>query len=239
MSNEHESVQEALAAYALNALDEADVDRVEDLLLTHLPGCPECGAALEAFRHVAGEMALAASPRPAPPGSAEAIERGIVPARRNWGRWIPTAAAVTVLAVVTGLAAWSANLSSRVSAAEDRQAKTTGLLATVSHPQSQVVPLAAEERVTEPIQLAVTFVPGGSALYLFGTLAAPLPDHVYQVWLMRSGRFRSAGTFLPDHGQVLVRVQADAATYDGLLITEEPRTGSKVPSQRHVVTAAF
>jgi hypothetical protein len=239
VKDEHESMQEALAAYALNSLDDEDQTRVEELLAAHVPGCAECRASLEAFEYIGGELGLAASPRTAPQPPAALIREGMVSPQPRRRRWVSTAAAVAAVAMVTGLAVWSASLATRVSAAEDRQATTNGLLATVSHPQSQVIALASEERFASPVQLAATFVPGGSTLYLFGSMPAPGPHNVYQVWLVRSGRFHSAGTFVPDHGQVLVRVEANAATYDGLLITEEPREGSGAPSDRHVVTAAF
>jgi hypothetical protein len=239
MKDEHETMQEALAGFALNALDDEDRTRIEELLAVHLPGCPECRAALEAFEYVAGELGLAPGPRTAPEPPSRLHREGIISSRERRRGWAPTVAAAAAVAVVCSLAAWSAILSTRVSAAEDRQAKTSGLLATVSHPQSQVVPLASQDIVARPIQLAATFVPGGSTLYLFGSMPSPGRDSVYQVWLVRSGRFHSAGTFVPDDGEVLVRVQANAATYDGLLITEEPRHGSGAPSQRHVVTAAF
>ena len=56
MKDEHESMQEALAGFTLNALDDEDRTRIEELLAAHLPGCSECRAALEAFEYVVGEQ---------------------------------------------------------------------------------------------------------------------------------------------------------------------------------------
>ena len=64
-------------------------------------------------------------------------------------------------------------------------------------PTGQVVSLSAEPSVAgraidEPaFQLAAAFIPGRSALYLFGSMPVPRAHSLYQVWLHRSGRFAS------------------------------------------------
>ena len=63
-----------------------------------------------------------------------------------------------------------------------------------------------------------------------GTVASQLTAVVY---------YEEKQISIPRPPQRIGLDAADAATYDGLLITEEPQAGSKVPSQRHVVTAAF
>ena len=98
--------------------------------------------------------------------------------------------------------------------------------------------VAASDRM-QGGQVSAAFVPGRGQLYLVGSLPDPSKGRVYQVWLVGNGAFHDAGTFLPDAGLVLLRISADPSGYDGVLITEEPASGSHSPSSRHVVTAAF
>jgi len=241
MRTDHESVQELLGAYALHALDAKESERAERLVASHLPECSECREDFEAFQAVSGELALAAGGRRPPRMLGARLRREVKSSR---GRRLASAvlSAVAVLTLIA-LAGWSAHLSTRVSDAEARQAKTREFLATVSHPLSHVVPLATARpssvEAEAPAQLAATYVPGAGTLYLFGSLPAPRSDRVYQVWVLRDGRFESAGTFRPDRGQVIFKINADVDEITGLLVTVEPTEGSPSPSAEHVVTASF
>jgi len=241
MRTDHETVQELLGAYALHALDAKESERAERLIASHLPECSECREDFEAFQVVSGELALAAGGRRPPRMLAARLRRQVKSSR---GRRLASAVLSTVAVVaLIGLAGWSAHLSTRVSDAEARQAKTREFLATVSHPLSHVVPLATARPSSveseAQAQLAAAYVPGAGTLYLFGSLPAPRSDRVYQVWVIRDGRFESAGTFRPERGQVLFRIKANVDEITGLLVTVEPTEGSPSPSAEHVVTASF
>ena len=244
MTDDHENVQELLAGHALRALDVEEARRVEELMASHVPGCAACRSALESFLAVAGELALAASPR-TPPETLRARLRRDLRAQPRL-RWIPVSAAGVAVAITVGLSAWSAHLTSRVGQAELRQIRTAEVLTAVSHPQSQVVSFTSEpstigvdEEGRALVQLAAAYVPGRRTLYLFGSMPPPHAHRVYQVWLVRGGGFASGGTFVPDRGVVLVKVSADPSQYDGLLVTEEPEQGSSRPSENRVVTASL
>ena len=194
---------------------------------------------LEGLTDVAADLALGAPPK-APPRLLEArLRRALRPAHRT--RWLPFVAGGVAVAVVATLGTWSATVNRR---ANQRQARTSDLLATVSHPASHVVPLSAEgaaqpSPVSGGIQLAAAFIPGRRAVYVFGSMPRPRSHRVYQVWVLQAGHFQSAGTFVPEQGQVLVKIQVDASSIQGLLVTEEPVSGSDAPSGQHVVTAAL
>ncbi len=239
MTPQHELEQELLAGYVLHALDDGDARHAEHLLASHLPACRDCQLLLEGLFDVAADLGLGAPPN-APPRLLEArLRRTLRPAHR--ARWLPFVAGGVAVAVVATLGTWSATVNSR---ANQRQARTSDLLATVSHPESHVVPLSAEgaaqpSPVASEIQLAAAFIPGRRAVYVFGSMPRPRSHRVYQVWVLRSGRFESAGTFVPELGQVLVKIQVDASSIQGLLVTEEPGSGSNAPSDQHVVTASL
>ena len=240
MSSEHEQIQEALAAQALHAVDPAEASRLEKMVEGHLPTCPECREVLDRFQATAGDLALAASFRRPPRLLKTRLRRAVRSRRTGRLRWLPVAAAGVLVAVVAGLGAWNAHLTSRVTQAEQRRARTTEVLATVSHPQSHVVTLSANTASSQTaVKLAAAYVPGRPALYLFGSMPEPTEGRVYQVWLVRGARFDSAGTFTPERGTVLLRIDADPNGYESVLITVEPGRGSDRPSAQRVVQASL
>jgi hypothetical protein len=83
--------------------------------------------------------------------------------------------------------------------------------------------------------MVASYIPGRSALYVFGSLPELNDRHVYEVWLFRGPRFLRAGAFRPQRGIVLLRLPFDGGGFDQLLITEEPNEASVRPSGRHVV----
>ena len=237
-SADHQAIEEALAGYALHALDEVEAVRIEALLGAHLPECASCRELLHRFQAVTGDLALAASPSRPPRLLGVRLRRDLRTHRAPI--WTRAAAVAVAVALVAGLGTWTAHLSHRVNEAEQRQVRTTEVLATVSHAQSHVVTLSAERTAQAvPVSLAAAYIPGRPRLYLFGSMPNPSGDRVYQVWLVKGGQFASVGTFLPERGVVLIRIEVDARGYDGLLITEEPARGSTSPSERHVVRASL
>jgi hypothetical protein len=239
MTPKHELEQELLAAYVLHALDDGDARNAEQLLTSHVPTCRDCQLLLEGLFDVAGNLGLGVPPKATPRLLEKRLRLALRPAHR--ARWLPLVAGGVVVAVVATLGTWSATVNRRAS---QRQARTSDLLATVSHPESHVVPLSAEgaaqpSQIVGEIRLAAAFIPGRRAVYVFGSMPRPRSHRVYQVWVLQSGHFESAGTFVPEGGQVLVKIQADAGSIEGLLVTEEPGSGSNAPSDQHVVTASL
>jgi hypothetical protein len=245
MNHEHEFVQELLGGYTLHALDDEEARVVGRFLGSHVPGCLECWTALEAFERVAGELALAAGGRRAPRSIAGRLNQSM--RSRSRVRWPVGVAAGVAVMLVAALAALSANLTTRVGQANLQQAREADFLSTVSDPASQVIPLdttgqttsATPEAPASVFHLAAAYVPGKPNVYLFGSMPRPMPDKVYEVWVVHQGQFSGAGTFVPDRGGVLVRIKADPSQVDGLLVTEEPGSGSKVPSSNHLGRATI
>jgi len=142
-------------------------------------------------------------------------------------------AVAAVAAAVVSLVGWNVTLAGRMGRTERRQATSAQVIAAVSHPSSRVVPLASStgQRAIGP-RLALAYVPGESVLYVFGTLPEPPDGHVYELWLGRGGRFVGVATFVPEAGEVLLKIRANPFRYDSLVITVEPEGGSRTPSQK-------
>jgi Anti-sigma-K factor rskA len=236
VTDEHQAIQELLAAHALHALDEGEQGRAEALMASHLPRCAECRLLLDGFEAAAGDLALATGPRRAPFRLGVRLRRHLNPDRLPaWGR---VAVAACAVAVVAGLGLWNAHLTTRVRTAEKRQADTTEVLAAVSHPRSHVIALSSEQGLPES-SLAASYVPGRPILYLFGSLPELDRGHVYKVWLVKTGTALGAGAFRPQGGLVLLRLGVDPRRFDALLITEESDPRAVQPSTRHVVRGSL
>ena len=227
MTEDHQRAQEILAGHALHALTDRERAEADSLLARHVPGCEQCRLAEESFALVAADLALAPRPVEAPRGLRSRL-------RRSGGRWTGhrrqrIAAAAVALALVGGLGAWNTHLAAQMARAERARALEGEVIATVSQPESQVVPLTASGSSLADGRMAAAWVPGRERLYLFGSLPE-LPRHrVYHVWLRRGGAYDNGGTFESDAGHVYVRVEADPSRVDAVVVTEEPAGAKHQP----------
>ncbi len=169
----HEAIVELLAGHVLHALDEGEAARTEDLLASHVPSCPECSATLESFGAVAGDLGLVAGSRRPPRLLGLRIRRET--SSRKLSVWLGRSAGVAAVLLVGAVLLWNVHLSGRVNRAEERQARTTEVLYTVSHPESRIVPFSAERSELESGAMTAAFLPGRHFLYLYGSLPDPAP----------------------------------------------------------------
>ena len=232
MTGDHERAQEILAGHALHALTDQDRSLAVELLSTHVPGCEQCRLAQESFALVAGDLALAGG-WVEPPASPRALVRRDRTRRLLARRPQRMTAAAAGFALIGGLMAWNAHLAAQVSRSERAQALEGEVIATVSQPQSHVIPLTVSGANMAGSRVAAAYVLGNARLYLFGSLPT-LPRHrVYHVWLRRGGTYHNAGTFQPgEAGSVYVRVVADPSKVDRVVVTEEPAGGGKAKPPR-------
>ncbi len=233
----HQEVEELLAGHVLRTLDEDDERRATGMITSHLPWCPSCRMAFDELQSAAGELAVIPAPRRPPNLLARRLRR--TTAERTRRAPVVVVAGGVAVAVLAFAVLWSAHLSDRVSRAEHLQDGTAAVLATVSHPNSHVVPLVVHRAQAGRGQLAAAYVPGHGTLYLFGSMPNPLSHRIYQVWLTTDGRTQAAATFVPNRGVVILRIDVDPEAYEGLLITEEEGPNQPAPSSRHVVEASF
>ena len=168
---DHEAIVELLAGHVLHALDEEEVARAEELLASHVPSCPECSATLEAFRAVAGDLGLVAGSRRPPRLLGLRLRRET--SSRKLAVWLGRSVGVTAALLVGAVLLWNLHLSGRVNRAEERQARTTEVLYTVSHPESRIVPFSAERSELEAGAMTAAFLPGRHFLYVYGSLPDP------------------------------------------------------------------
>ena len=237
MNTDHTRVQELLAGFALHALDSDETREAERLIATHVPGCDQCGPALDAFEAVADDLALAVAPRIPPAFLEQRVRRGLGQ-RRTPPRWVALLPAAASFVVAAGLLAWNAQLTSRIGHAETREATSAELLTAVSHPASKVLSLPLRgvhpAPSAAPAELAAAVIPGRPVLYVFGAMPPPGKGGVYTVWLRSDGRYVNVAEFVPERGTVVLVVRVDPSGYQRLLITEEEGEGRESPSQNRL-----
>jgi anti-sigma-K factor RskA len=246
--------EELLPAYALGALDGADLRELEEHLDT---ACAECRRQLDLWDR--DLEALAESVPPVEPsaetkrsvlGLAEGGERRT---GSRFPRWILLPAAALLLLAVWGIAG-QAGLRrevERLSAERDRLAQQAAVL------EREAAQARAEaQRMAEALQVVAS--PGARVIVLAGLDPAPgasgrtyvnpeersalfyafdlpplVPDRTYQLWFIAGGTPVSAGTFgVDESGAGSVRVEDIEQVGDIQLwaVTIEPRGGVPQPT---------
>ena len=223
--NDHDALRDSAGAWVLGALDEDEAWH----FAAHLEVCSSCREEVERLRVAADALPLAVPFEPPPP-QLKARLMDVVrdearpaprPERRAWLRGLAVrpafaAAAAALLLVVGGVAGFAlrgGGESTKVVALSVDATKVRGAGAELVRSGD-----TAEVRVTN--------------------MPAPPPGRVYQVWIQRDGRAPEPdAVFTVDRtGRGSVGVLGDVAGAQKVLVTDEPRGGSTVPTREPVVS---
>jgi anti-sigma-K factor RskA len=238
----HERWEETAAAYALDAIDAAELGAFE----AHLSVCSECRRTVQQFRDVAGVLALASPPVGAPdslgPRVIAAVRRDVSrPPRFRPVPWL-AAAAVVALAVTGGVIARRASVTN-----DALRLRVAELAAAVAARDSSLGSLVGTEvhmvSLAEPGRAPVARVfwnheESRFVVTSFGLPPAPA-GRTYQLWAMPEGGGAplSMGTFDPGQdgrATVVLPVSAEIRSVDVItlcLVTVEPVGGSPGPTE--------
>ncbi|MBI2911196.1 MAG: anti-sigma factor [Chloroflexi bacterium] len=251
----HPPVDELLPLHALGALEAAERDAVE----RHLEACAECRHEYAAWRDASALLAVAAPVAAPPPAlrgrilAAVAQEGRLTPGfatpsprmwrggrgvRRSWWAW--AAAAGVLIALPIG---WGATAT--FGEVEQLRAANRQMQEEMEH-QRQLVSFATSAAARMEELRGTEAAPRSAGMFLFdpaerqGLLLAyrmpPLPDGVYQLWLVRAGTRVSGGVFGVDgrgNGRLLVESPEPLERYESVGVTAEPMalaqpTGSRI-----------
>lgn len=218
----HDAIREAIAAYALDALDAPVRADVEREMLEHLPMCEECLSLLRDLRELSGDLALGVAPMPVDPELETRILREI---HRERAAPVASPARRPLLARVLGVAAalalvaslgWNAALLDRQT---DSDAQLTGMrraTTLAADPTTRSVALRGANG-----GMVLLYRPGGPATLVASGIQAPPKGKVLELWLISDGAATPVVTFRPEQELVVVPVHLDPAKYAGVAITVE------------------
>jgi anti-sigma-K factor RskA len=260
---EHTQYGDALALYAMNALD--DQHEVAELR-EHLGTCGECRRELEALR---GDMALLAlstgGPQPpqrsrqrlldavaAEPRHAAKPKPQLVLGRLQprWRSWAPMAVALLLAIFSVVLARENLRLRDRseklaqdLQAERQKSALAQEIVAMMNDPSLPRMTLVSAKTPPQP-QVKTIYQPEkGHILLMANNLPALPDDKVYELWLLPAtgGAPMPAGTFTPDPkgGTMMMHaMESGGIEAKAFAVTVEPRGGSQSPTMPIVLAPA-
>jgi hypothetical protein len=222
MTRDHTSIDELLAARALDGLEPEEAERLAREMTAH-GDCETCRRLEGEHRETAGMLALALEPRPIDDRVVDRILRGSS-APSSAGRGDPRLrrwqAAFGVAAAVAAVLAF---------------ALVAGPSATDVVPGQRFVPFQGGEG-----ELTVAYASGEPGLVLWGTgLPDPGPGKVYELWVLEDGTPSRGACLTPSDGAVGAFLDADLASAEALAITVEARSCPDAPTTDPVYTASL
>jgi anti-sigma-K factor RskA len=208
---DHTTIDELLAARALDGLDAQDAERLERELEAH-GDCAECRRLEAEHAEVAGMLALALEPRPVDERMADRI--------------LAEPAAEAAPAEATD------ELAERRDARADRWRAAFAVAAAValalafvlamrpSGPSS--VPTTIVSFDGSPGELAMAYTPGEAGAFVWGTgLPDPGEGKVYEVWMFEDGTPIRGGCLSPTDGAGAAFLDADVSSAELMAVTVE------------------
>ena len=238
-SEAHTEVAQALGAYALGALPDAEAARVE----AHLRECERCREDLAALRVAVDALPAAAPPVDAPfelkervmavvraeaellQAAGDEADRAREPRRRrSLGAWLARPA---FAAAAAGGLAVAAIVGFVIGGGFDGGSATRTV-------QARVTPAAG----VMPTTRAAVRVDEGRATLMVRDMPEPPATKVYEVWVKRGDRAPApAGTtFVVRSGEI--PVSRSVGHGDRVLVTAEPKGGSLTPTSAPVIVAS-
>ena len=239
-SEAHTEVAQALGAYALGALPDAEAARVE----AHLRECGRCREDLAALRVAVDALPAAAPPVDAPfelkervmavvraeaellQAAGDEADRAREPRRRrrSLGAWLARPA---FAAAAAGGLAVAAIVGFVIGGGFDGGSATRTV-------QARVTPAAG----VMPTTRAALRVDDGRATLMVRDMPEPPAAKVYEVWVKRGDRAPApAGTtFVVRSGEI--PVSRSVGHGDRVLVTAEPKGGSLTPTSAPVIVAS-
>ena len=248
----HEPFEDQAAAYALGALDGEERTAFEAHLAA---GCARCEDALREAREGLAEVARSLPPEAPPPEVRETLRLRLAAERprgrasrvgEGWLPWATAAAAAGLAAVLTGLVVagrYERRLESLAREVEgarnelraaqralDEAGDAARMLADLLRdPATRVMALQGTGSAAGAQGRVVWHERAGGYL-LVTNLPPPGPGRTYELWTLRGGAPRPAGTFeVGPSGEATVRV-APAGPVDAFAVTVEPAGGVPAPT---------
>jgi anti-sigma factor RsiW len=226
---DHTTYRDEVAAYLLGALTDAERSAFEE----HMAGCPDCRDELERLRPAADVLPRSVEQIEPPPSLKrslmEVVEREAraagtaEPGRRPLGERLrgllrPVRPMLAAGALAVGLLIGFA--VAQLSGGDEGRTVTASV-------NQQVLPQASGRLE----------VHGNDAVLEVRGMPSPGRGRVYQAWVQRDGMVEPQPTFeVGADGRGAVAVPEDISGAQAVLLTREPRGGSRAPSEKPILT---
>ncbi len=227
---------ELIAGYALDALDDADRARAEELFSTS----EEAREELRSLTDVAAAMATATvgpAPRPELRGrildAARAEPQNVVSLdERRRSRVVPVLGAAAAVAACAALVAglWGASVSSDLDEARSALARERAAAAVLAQPVS-------ESSLTGAAGRLVVGEDGRAVLVVSSPPPVPA-GKTYQMWVIDGGHPVSGGLFAPGEGTLAIPVDGKVGQGSVVAVTVEDDGGAPAPTAKPVIASA-
>jgi len=236
-ARDHAEYRDEIGAYLLGALTDLERQAFE----RHVAGCAECRDELERLRPAADALPRSVEQVEPPPrlktSLMEVVERearersrgagraAAAPPRRRFRARVPSLAGLRP-ALVAGALALGLLGGFGVAQLADDADETRTITASVD-----------EGRLPEASgSLRVQGEGEDGAILRVNGMPSPGGDRVYQAWVQRDGSVVPQPTFdVGDDGGGAVAVPDDLSEAEAVLVTREPRGGSRAPSERPLI----
>ena len=210
------------AAYALDALDEADAEAYEE----HLRTCEHCREELASLRGAAASLAHAAPPAAPPPELREQILQQARSERPNVRPLVRRRLALPILATAAAacavalLAVWATSLHRDLNRRDQ-------LLAVLGDPAAHHVAIKGA---------AGTLVVRRNGDAALVTSLPPAPSgKTYELWVIADGTPKPAGLY---QGRRSVLLHGRVSPGTTVAVTVEPAGGEDAPTTKPILTAS-
>ncbi len=230
----HTEWEELVALHALEGLEPAEAQRLEQ----HLATCADCQAALADYQGIAGRIQASVPLVQAPASIERRLLRRVQQQRlRRSLRWVATAAALLILALGGGY--WWGRQTAPLSASESRAATA---VARIGAEKSQILQLSATTGLSASARCIWVFGESQASLIVAG-LPPAAAGQTYQTWfVLKDQTVLASTTFQVDAtGAAVVQLVAPAPWPDlaQMIITSEPQGGSLQPSTPTLLAGTF
>jgi len=253
-----ENIEELLAFYALEALNEAERLKVEDYLASH----PEAKAGLEGSNHVVAALPHDADPlEPSPAVKKRLMERVHADAQTRFGSngrshmrhilqpgpgsRLPQVLAALCLLIAIAAGAWAlalnreiGQLKTQVAVLQQEVDKTGTVLAHLTAPQSQAFSITGTQQKPGAHGQFIVDTGTGSSILVVSGLEPLAAGQTYEFWLIKDSTAVPSGLFTVDQqGRAILQVPQNSAApaYNAIGVSIEPQGGSSQPTAGNIV----
>jgi anti-sigma-K factor RskA len=233
-----------IPAYAIGALDSAEIAALESHLLT----CEVCKAELSTYAHLSEQLLLALPPQQPSTMLRRKLQAHLPSARKiskpkfSWSfTQISVSLAMIVLLLLSIFSILQTQKLIQQQSKLAQQAETSQIaLAAMSYPETKAIPITAEN-ISGTLLLAEE---QNVAVIITWNLPVLKRDQTYQIWLIDpQGKRTSGGIFNSQPGlpytSTTVSSPGGLVNFNGIGVTIEPAGGSPQPTGQRIFKVDF